>query len=185
MKASFFPLLCLVGSTLAAPVKLVSRDTEIITSSIQNIKTSTQALAAEVRSLDTHRQGTSFDSHVALIKHHGEELSRVVRGAADIIKNRAPPVTIFEATSLYLPVQQMADATATATKAWIYQKNTIVRSGGKNVVINILENLRSSADLFAKAMVSKMPMGVNWVGEIYGNVVQRSITEALDAFKRS
>ncbi|KAF2426550.1 hypothetical protein EJ08DRAFT_651654 [Tothia fuscella] len=181
MKTSFLPILCVLSSALAAPLGLVARETLVIENSIRTISASLQNLAAEIRALDNHRAGTPFNDHVALIKHHGDDLANSISRAAGDVR-RAPNVNLNEANSLFLPVQNLADSTQRAVDAWIAAKNTVVRSGGQQVVVNIIRNQRNAGEEFTKAVVSKMPAAAAFVGQLYGDRVRASADLALRAY---
>jgi hypothetical protein len=182
MRTSILPLFCMVGSIIAAPVTLVPRDAAIIEISIRSVQASLQNLATLIHGLETHK-GPDLNKHIAMITHHGQELSDTIRKGAEDIK-RGPDVTLVESTALLSPVNSLLSATQTAVNAWIASKKTIENSGGKAAVRRILEVQKSDSEVFTKAMIAKMPYAVGLtVGEWYHSLVSGNIDRAINTFK--
>jgi hypothetical protein len=176
------PLLCMLGSSIAAPVSLVARDTAIVEVSIRSVQASLQNLATLIKNLDGHG-GPKLNDQIAMITHHGEELSSTTRrGTNDI--HRAPNVGLTEAPGLLPSVQGLLDATSRAIDAWIASKAIIVRSGGKDAVRRILENQKVDSQNFQKALLEKLPYAIGvTLGQSYASSVVRSIDKGISAFR--
>jgi len=105
----------------------------------------------------------------------------MIRGTNEIRKG--PNVELLEATRLLTPIQGLTDATQAATNAWITAKNTIIRSGGREVVLKILRTQESNADVYTDAMVGKLPEVSKYIGRQYSQRVRASFEQAISQFK--
>jgi hypothetical protein len=181
MRPSIITTLCLFGSAIAAPVSLVPRDSMIIEISLRSVSASLQNLVTLIQGLETHK-GPNLNQHISMITHHGQELSSVMKKGANDIR-RGPDATLFEATSLLGPVQQLEYATSKAVDAWIASRKTIIDSGGKYAVREILTSQQKDVDEFTQAMIKKLPFAAQYIGQTYATNVRRSIDRGISYFK--
>jgi hypothetical protein len=174
--------MCMLGSSIAAPTSLVTRDTAMIEISIRSVQTSLQNLATLIKGLDSH-VGPKLNEHISMITHHGEELSSVTRRSTNDIQ-KAPNIGLTEAPGLLPSVQGLLDATSKSVDAWIASKNTILKSGGKDAVRHILENQKVDSQNFQKALVDKLPYAIGLtLGQSYATSVVKNIERGITAFK--
>jgi len=180
MRASFLTAFCMLGGILASPVQSVAQDTAIIEITIRSVQASIQNLATLIQGLETHK-GPELIRQIDMIKNQGKVLSRTLRrGAEDIMAG--PDVTLFESTNLLKPIQSLADSTQKAVDAWVKSRNTIVNSGGRDAVREILRSQESDAQWFTDALNKKLPIVAQYIGNIYANQVKQSIERAIGVF---
>jgi len=172
----------MLGSSIAAPVSLVARDSTIIEISVRSVQASLQNLVTLIRGLETH-VGPDLNKHISMITHHGDELSSITRRGADDIR-RGPAVGLMESPGLLPSVNSLLDATSKSVDAWIASRNTIFKSGGKEAVRRILEVQKSDADRFQKAIIEKLPAAIGQtIGQTYASSVSRNIDRGISYFK--
>jgi len=180
MRASFFTAFCMLGGILASPVQLIAQDTAIIEIAIRSAQASIQNLATLIQGLETHK-GADLNRQVNMITRQGKELSQILRRGADDI-SKGPDVTLFESTNLLKPIQGLADSTQKAVDAWINSRNTIISSGGRDAVREILRSQEIDAQRFTEALNKKLPVVAQYIGNIYANQVKQSIERAIGMF---
>jgi hypothetical protein len=173
-------VLCVFSSGFAAPTSNIhARDTKVILSSITSITKSLQDESATLNAL--YKNPTSADIIRQLKSKASAVTAEMRKGASSVASG--PNVDMLEALSLVGPLASLNSASETAISAWVYDKATIVKSGGKEQVIDILREQNVAADKFTDAVVGKMPELYRYVGLQYGDSVSKRLQNAISQFR--
>jgi hypothetical protein len=174
------PLICIFSSGFAAPVKQIeARDTRVILNSISSITKSLQEESATLNAL--YKNPTSNDI-VKQLKSKANAVTGEMRNGAAAVK-AGPNVDMLEALNLVAPLANLNIAVDTAINAWVSDKATIVRTGGKDQVLDILREQLIAAEKFTDAVVSKMPELYKYIGTQHGDSVSKRLQNAISQFR--
>jgi len=178
--ATYLPLICAFSSVIAAPVgNIAARDTKVVLASISSITKSLQDMTAAINAL--YKNPNSSDVVRQLKSKANSVTEQMKNGAASI--SAGPNVDLLESTGLIMPLNSLNLATDAALNAWISAKATIVKTGGREQVLDILREQGLAADRFTDAVLGKLPELAKYIGKEYGDLVSRRIRNAVEQFR--
>jgi len=176
----FLPLICAFSSVFAAPVgNIAARDTKLVLASITSITKSLQDMTAAINGLSKNPNSNDV---VRQLKTKANSVRDEMKfGAASI--SAGPNIDLWESTGLILPLASLNSATDTSLNAWISAKAHIVKTGGREQVLDILREHGLAADKFADAVLSKLPELAKYIGKEYGDQISKRIRNAVEQFR--
>jgi hypothetical protein len=177
---AYLPLLSVLSGVFAAPVNhLQPRDTRVILASITTI---TKALQDENTALTALARNPNSKDVVSALISKAHAVTGELRNAASSIA-AGPSVDLVEGLTLVMPLNSITTTSDAAINAWGLAKSTIVKSGGKDQVLDILREQSVAAEKFADAMVGKIPELYKYIGREYGDHVSKKLRGVIEQFR--
>jgi hypothetical protein len=158
---------------------LEPRDTRPILASIASI---TKALQEETTALTALSRNPNSRDVVSTLVNKAHTLTGELRNAATTVAT-GPNVELFEAVGLTMPLTGLNSASDAAIAAWVSAKTTIVKSGGKDQVLDILREQSVVADKYSDVVVAKMPEIYKYLGNQFGASLSKKLHNAIEQFR--
>ncbi|KAF2432045.1 hypothetical protein EJ08DRAFT_648431 [Tothia fuscella] len=183
---TLFAAVCLVGSVVAAPVELASRDSRVIDAALKRVSAAMKKLSDEMKVQAPWRPKGGADPNkqtitlLALDWEIGEEL----RYQTDLI-SRGPNVNIVEATALTNQLNAILPSAQSITDGWNELKPMIKAANKRNDVYQQLKKDSIATKGFSDAMQSKMPYIAQPIGSLYKGSLVSIVETAVADFEPS
>jgi hypothetical protein len=170
MRLSLAPLLlfsCLSSSILARPIESAAQDTVAVIAAARNIGAAFNNLVDAIRDIEKFKTSNLLNEKTEWVLHHAKDLTgQLNHGIADV--GRGPAVTNNEVPTMWGwngPYEQLMTSVKNTVNAWIASKNTIVSTGGKRAVSDVLQEQKRLSKQFTDALNAKLPAA----GQLYGS----------------
>jgi hypothetical protein len=182
---SLLLLSCFSSSIIALPVEYAAQDTVAVIAAARNIGASFNNLLDAIRDMEKFRSSNQLSEKTEWVLHHAKDLTgQLNHGIADV--GRGPTVTNNDISTMWGwngPYDQLLTSVKNTVNAWIASKNTIVSTGGKRAVSDVLQEHRKLSKQFTDTLSAKLPSS----GQSYGSNLARQwvyeFDRALTQFK--
>lgn len=172
-----------VQSTGVAQNTGATQETLTLERAIKEVIDATGDLTASLQSIDRIvKMGGNPTQQQREIVQYSEDLTHNLHDGAERIK-AMPALYTWESLGMMTTVQSLVDHVQSTVNAWIAAKNSIVKTGGKEVALSILQRQATASDEFSAAMMSKMPFAAVPTAMRYSSKSKSSIQQAIQAFK--
>lgn len=183
MQLTFLPLVCLLATTIAAPVKKAKQDTKAVELAIQHVTAALTRLDAafnNVNSRSTNKQEQI--ANVNEILNINNFLQSELRTGTGVVK-RGANIGPVEALTLVTPVNSITTLTTQVTDGWQGPAKKVFNAAGRrdDVLRELTATKKASSD-FADALTAKLPYAYQYIGTANKASVSRSIQNAIDDY---
>lgn len=170
--------------TFAAPVEQASRDYAVFEKTFANIQGTLRSLTVAIKDLDNAARRGQQDLIKAEsdIEKRADAVTQSLRNGANVIR-KTGMLSLTEAANTVGPIEELGSATQRTVDAWIQQKATIVRAGGRQTVLKLLEAQETATDEFVDAVNGRMPLVSLTTARIYGQKARVQVDLAIAAIK--
>lgn len=183
MRLTLLPLVCLLTSAIAAPIKSAKQDTRAVDLAIQHITAALTRLDAAFNNINTRTNNRNEQiSQVNEILNLDNFLQSELKTGAGVIK-RGANIGPVEALALVTPVSTITTLTNSVTDGWQGPAKKMFNNAGKrDAVLRELTNTKKASAEFSDALVSKLPYTYQYIGTANKASAQRSIQNAIDDY---
>jgi hypothetical protein len=177
------PIDASVKNVAAAETTGAAQDTSTLQRAIKDVVDSTADLVVSLQSLDriVKLGGNPGPYQNEIVSFSEDLITNLKDGAAQV--KAMPALYTFESMGMLSTVQSLVDHVQKTVNAWIAAKSSIVKTGGKDAALDILQRQSVASDEFAAAIVSKMPFAAVPTAMRYSTKSKSSIQQAIQAFK--
>lgn len=183
MQLTLLPLVCMLTSVIAAPVKSAKQDTKAVELAIQHITAALTRLDASFNNINTRTNNKQEQTtQVNEILNLDNFLQSELKTGTGVIK-RGGNIGPVEALTLVTPVQSITDLTSKVTDGWQGPAKAMFNKAGKrDSVLRELTNTKKASAEFSDALVSKLPYAYQYIGSTAKSATQRMIQNAIDDY---
>lgn len=157
MRFSLVAITCLVGSTIASPVSLESRDVTVIDASFKRITNSLNKLTAGFNQRASGGDSKKAEQETNKLLNLAQTSLEECRFSAREIR-RGPNVNAFEAVGLLNMVNSLTSQIRTVVDGWVDAKRMVQAGGKKAAVLNALLDASEATTNLGDAIISKLPV---------------------------
>jgi hypothetical protein len=183
MRFTLIPLVCLIGSVVAAPLKHTARDLAVIDGSLRRIGISLSRLENGMKSRRPGGDSIEAERETnGLLSLNRSVVDEVRLGSRDI--RRGPGVNVVEATALASSIGGLIKQTQRVMDGWIDSKRMVVVAGKRNIVLDELLSHSDAVAVLADAIIFKLPGTNQGLGQQFKVAINKVIESAISAYKR-
>jgi hypothetical protein len=155
MHFKFFSVTCLLGSVIALPVQLTTRDLSVIDAALRRVSDSMTRLNTAISTVPPFKDANEADYQINTILSFSKGLIEELQfGAANI--RRGPTVNTIEAISLPAKVDSLGRLLQSVVSGVIKIKSRAVAAGRKPWVLEELINASAAMGSFFDAVLGKL-----------------------------
>lgn len=183
MKITLLPLICLVSSTIAAPINNAKRDLQAVDLAIQHVTAALTRLDAAFNNINTRTKNKEEQNNsVNEILNINNFLQSELRIGTGVV-TRGGNIGPVEAVSLVTPIQKLTTLTTQVTEGWQGPvKKLISASGKRDTVLRELTATKKASNDFADSFTNKLPLAYQYIGTVNKATTSRSIQNAIDDY---
>lgn len=181
-----FATLCVVGSALAAPVDLETRDARVIEAALKRVSTVMKDLDREMKVMAPWNKRSGADPVKQTVKllaldwEIGAELRASTKPVAS-----SPSVSLIESTGLVTQINGVSTIAQSIVDGWNELKPMIKAAKKENDVYQQLKKDSIATKEFSEAMNSRMPYIAQPIGSAFKNSLVNIVETAVADFEPS
>jgi hypothetical protein len=192
MQFSKFTLLCLLGSSLAAPIAiehntdLVKREYRTIDTEIKRLESTVAALNRDYESRYQPRRGDrrGEDDYVRKILGGLNFLAKDLRIGTDNIYRSRDSISTIDLVSLTAKLASLQGNVNKSVQGCINVKPIVDATRQTRSVQDLLIQISREGNSFAQAIIAKLPSGVKGLGQFTGSSFAQSVERGIRAYSQ-
>lgn len=183
MKLTLLPLVCLLSSTIAAPIQKSKQDTRAVDLAIQHVTAALTRLDAAFNNMNPRTTNKEEQRRTAdEILRINNFLQSELRTGTDVV-SRGGNIGPVEAVALTTPVQRITTLTTQVTDGWQGPAKKLFNAAGRrDAVLKELTSTKKTSSDFADALTAKLPFAYQYIGTANKATASRAIQNAIDDY---